>query len=288
MATIKEVARLAGVSVSTVSRVINESGYVEKKTKQKVLSVMRDLRFTPSSVARGLVSGKTSTIGLLIPDVSNPFFAEVARGSEDAAIEAGFTVFLCNTDWKLEREEMYLQVLKNKSVEGIVFLGNRSDESTLLKSVGDIPCVFVDRRLSKQRNYIWVDHEYGARLATEKLISIGCKRIVHISGPENSNSAKLRERGFTKTVKEHGLDNWQVVQGDFSFAGGYDAAKILLSGDNPPDGVFAGNDMMAFGFIRAANELGIRIPDEVSIIGYDDIEMAKCVSPALTLSLIHI
>jgi LacI family transcriptional regulator len=282
MTTIKDVARLAGVSVSTVSRVINENGYVGEKSKKQILSAMQELNFSPSSIARGLVSGKTSTIGLLVPDVSNPFFAEVARGTEDAAIESGFMVILCNSDWNLNREKMYVQVLKGKSVEGIIFVGNRTAENNLIRAVDPLPFVFVDRKVSEDENYIWIDHERGGALATEKLISIGCKKVVHISGPKNSTSAKARLNGFIKVVREHEFGDSQIIGGNFRFTGGYEAAKELLSLDNPPDGIFAGNDMMAFGVIQAANEMGIRIPEDVSIIGYDDIEMAKCASPALT------
>ncbi|EPZ45144.1 LacI family DNA-binding transcriptional regulator [Alicyclobacillus acidoterrestris] len=279
--TIKEVAKLAGVSVSTVSRVINNSGYVGEKTRKKIVDAMSELNFEPSSIARGLVSGKTSTIGLLLPDVANPFFAEVARGTEEAAIESGFTVILCNSNWDLEREKMYLNVLKGRGVEGVIIIGNRSPERDLIRTLSPVPCVFVDRKVTSDESYIYVDHEKGARIATEKLISIGCKRIAHVTGPRKSTSARARLSGYLKTMKKHGLET-TVLQGNFRFSGGYEAAKKAFTSDCPPDGIFAGNDMMAIGVIQAANELGIRVPDDVSIVGYDDIDMAKCTSPSLT------
>ncbi|MFB5191386.1 LacI family DNA-binding transcriptional regulator [Alicyclobacillus fastidiosus] len=279
--TIKEVAKLAGVSVSTVSRVINNSGYVGEKTRKKIVDAMDTLRFEPSSIARGLVSGKTSTIGLLLPDVSNPFFAEVARGTEEAAIESGFTVILCNSNWDLERERMYLNVLKGRAVEGVIVIGNRSAERDLIGAVSPLPCVFVDRKVSSDQSYIWIDHEKGAKIATEKLLSIGCEHIVHVTGPRKSTSARARLSGYLKTMKKSGMEP-KVLSGNFRFTGGYEAAKALFLNDNPPDGVFAANDMMAIGIIQAANELGVSIPNDVSIVGYDDIDMAKCTSPALT------
>ncbi|GMA61604.1 LacI family transcriptional regulator [Alicyclobacillus fastidiosus] len=279
--TIKEVAKLAGVSVSTVSRVINNSGYVGEKTRKKIVDAMDTLSFEPSSIARGLVSGKTSTIGLLLPDVSNPFFAEVARGTEEAAIESGFTVILCNSNWDLERERMYLNVLKGRAVEGVIVIGNRSAERDLIGAVSPLPCVFVDRKVSSDQSYIWIDHEKGASIATEKLLSIGCEHIAHVTGPRKSTSARSRLSGYLKTMKQSGMEP-SVVPGNFRFAGGYEAAKALFLKDNPPDGIFAANDMMAIGIIQAANELGVSIPNDVSIVGYDDIDMAKCTSPALT------
>lgn len=279
--TIKEVAKFAEVSVSTVSRVINNSGYVGEKTRQKILEAMRTLNFEPSSIARGLVSGRTSTIGLLLPDVANPFFAEVARGTEEAAIKKGFTVILCNTDWSLEREKMYLNVLKGRAVEGVIIIGNRSPERDLIQELAPVPCVFVDRKVVSHESYIWVDHERGAQLATEKLLSSGCTSIAHISGPRKSTSARARLSGYLKAMKAAHLQS-NVLPGDFRFAGGYEAAKELFAREEPPDGIFAANDMMAIGVIQAANELGVKVPTDVSIIGYDDIDMAKCISPALT------
>lgn len=280
--TIKEVAKLAGVSVSTVSRVINSSGYVKSETRDRVVEAMKTLRFNPSSVARGLVIGKTSTVGLLLPDVSNPFFAEVARGIEEAAMAHGFTVIFCNSDWKLEYERTYLDVLKSKSVEGVIIIGNRNSEAEIIDIMSPVPCIFVDRRMeSDHENYIWIDHCAGAAIATKKLIDTGCQRIAHICGPNQSTSAAARLAGYQAAMKDADLEP-VIYQGNFRFTGGYQAAKEMLASECPPDGVFVGNDMMAIGVLQAAGELGVKIPADLSVIGYDDIEMAGCTFPPLT------
>ncbi|QSO51024.1 LacI family DNA-binding transcriptional regulator [Alicyclobacillus curvatus] len=281
MATIKDVARMAGVSVSTVSRVINESGYSSPETRQKVLQCMQELGFSPNDVARGLVSGRTASIGLLIPDVSNPFFADIARGAEDAAIAQGYSLILCNSDWKMERERMYLDTLRSKRVEGVVVAGSRSEEDTLKKAIGTLPFVMVDRRAKKIGASVWIDNTQGAMAATEHLIDIGCKRIAHITGPELSPSSTARLEGFKRVVKQANVD-YRIIEGDFRYAGGYEAGRQLFIGGSAPDGIFAANDLMAIAVIQVAQSLGIRVPEDVVVVGYDNIAMAEYVSPKLT------
>jgi len=283
VATIKDVARLAGVSVSTVSRVMNESGYVGTDTRVKVQQAMVQLNFSPNDIARGLVSKKTASIGLLIPDVSNPFFADIARGTEDAAIAQGFSVILCNSDWQMDRERMYLDILRGKWVEGVVVAGSRSPEQVLLKAIGDLPFVMVDRRAVHQGNSVWMDNQRGAMVATEHLFNLGCRHLAHITGPEHSPSGQARHAGFIQAVEASAsVLQTQVMQGDFRVDGGYRAGLQLLQGQQRPDGIFAGNDLMAIGVIHAAQFLGLRVPQDVSVIGYDNIAMAQYVAPKLT------
>ncbi|MGG1691725.1 LacI family DNA-binding transcriptional regulator [Heyndrickxia ginsengihumi] len=286
MATIKDVAKEAGVSVSTVSRVINNSGYVSNKTRLNVNQAMLKLNFSPSEVARGLVNGATKTVGLLIPDVANPFYAEIARGIEDSAIQNGFATILCNYDWKLDREKMYLAKLQQMRVDGIVIAGSRSKFDSLLDLIGDVPSVVIDRRDNPVGGAVWMNNEVGGEVATQHLFEIGCKKLIHLSGPRLSPSASGRKKGFIRTIekaKSEGMDvTGEVLQGDFRYKGGFDLATKLLKSDNKPDGIFAANDIMAIGVIQAAQTLGISVPEELAIIGYDNIDMGEYTFPKLS------
>lgn len=263
--------------MTTVSRVLNESGYTSEETRKRVQAAVLALSYKPNLVARGLVSGKTQTVGLLIPDVTNPFFADIAKGVEEAAIDAGFTTILCNFDWDMSRERTYIDLLKGKSVDGIIIVGSRSEEHLLISALHPTPYVFADRKLKDYEHFIWMDHFKGGVKATEHLLDIGCKNIVHIAGPENSLSALQRKNGFLSVYPKG-----QVFQGDFRYQSGFEIARRILEQKNRPDGIFAGNDLMAIGVIQAALSLGISIPEELAVVGYDDIEMAWCLNPALT------
>ncbi len=266
--------------MSTVSRVINDTGYVSSDSRQRVMKVMEELHFTPSNVARGLVSGKTSSIGLLIPDVSNPFFSDVARGIEDAASTLGLSVILCNSDWKIEREQTYIDILKGKWVEGIVVVGARSSEQQLQSVLSGLPFVLVDQRSTQNVSCVWIDNELGGYIATKHLVERGCKRVMHVRGPANSPSAMGRHQGFLRAVAERTMSG-KFISGNFRFESGYAAMGKILD-DGLPDGIFAGNDMMALGMIQAAQTMGIKIPQDFLLVGFDDISFSSYISPTLT------
>ncbi|WEG13323.1 LacI family DNA-binding transcriptional regulator [Pullulanibacillus sp. KACC 23026] len=282
MATIKDVARLSNVSVSTVSRVINSSGYVAKEVHERVVKSMKALNYQPNEVARGLVSKKTSIIGLIIPDVSNPFFSDIARGVEDKAIMNQYNVMLCNTDWQLERETNYIKLLQGKWVEGIVLAGTRSLEAELTSVLGNLPVVFVDRKPFNSASAIWSDNEQGGYMATNHLIENGCENIVHLSGPKDSPSAVARRTGFLKAIEEHPEVTGSVIQGDFRYNSGFSLASDLFSKKEFPDGIFAGNDLMAVGVTQAANRYKVNIPEDIKLIGYDNIAMSQYVYPSIS------
>lgn len=285
MITIRDVARVAGVAVSTVSRVINQSGYVAKDTEARVKVAMQQLNFQPSGIARGLISRKTGSIGLLVPDVANPFFSDITRGAEDAAIAEGFSLFLCNSDWQLDRERMYLDILRRRWVDGVIVAGTRSSESDLLECIGSLPFVVVDRKATQMGSSVWSNNEVGALLATEHLIATGCQKIVHIAGPEQSPSATARKTGFLRAMSQRLSQSTLqslLFPGDFRYEGGYHTALSLLNCSAPPDGIFAANDLMAIGVIQAAESLGLHIPQDLAVVGYDNIAMSSYVSPRLT------
>lgn len=284
--TIKDVAQRAGVSVTTVSRVINHSGYVGETAQERVTKAMEELNFQPSHLARGLVSGKTSTIGLLIPDVTNPFFSDIARGIEDAAIANGYTTILCNSDWKREREIMYLDILRSRWADGVIIAGSRSGEEAINKATAGLPVVLVDRQASPRRSSVWMDNEKGGRLATSHLVNIGCRHLVHISGPEDSPAANARRLGFETVVTEsrarYSSLRGELIQGNFRYEGGYEIGLSLLRSKDRPDGIFAANDLMAVGILQAARFCGIEVPDELAVVGYDNIALSDYVFPSLT------
>jgi len=285
MATIKDVAKLAGVSVSTVSRALNGSGYIDKTTEERVMAAVKQLNYKPSQIARGLVSRKTKTFGLILPDITNPFFPEVARGAEDEARRYGYNIMLCNSDWELEKEKMYLNLLQEKCVDGLIFVGSRLNEeylSTLTEL--SMPVVLLDRNSSLDIHLITTNNMKGAYLATKHLIDQGYQTIAHISGPQLSPSAQQRLLGYKKALEEHGksFDPVLVNEGDFRIAGGSLAMRKLLRLSNIPDAVFCANDLMAIGAMEVLQEAGVRIPDEVALVGYDGIFPSKYVYPKLT------
>lgn len=285
MATIKDVAALAGVSFTTVSHVMNQTRPVSEAVTAKVNAAIRQLNYVPSGVARSLRGGQTGTIGLLVPNNTNSYFAELARGIEDYCERDDYCVFLCNSDDDIRKQKNYLRVLREKRIDGLIVASAGDDAmlAELLKATR-VPVVMVDRHISGLRaDAVQIDHEAGAYLATRHLIELGHRRVACISGPDGMEVSKLRVNGFLRAMAERQLPvaSDAIVQSDFSGHGGYDAAKQLFQTVRP-SAVFASNDMMGIGTLRAAAELGLRVPQDVSVIGFDDIELGRYVYPALT------
>lgn len=285
MATIRDVAKLAGVSVATVSRVLNKKGYVNIDTEQKVTNAIKQLQYEPNAVARGLAGMQTGTIALILPDISNPFFPEVARGVEDVAHSHGYTVILCNSDDQGSKERSYIEVLKKKYIDGIIFASSTLEDAdiTQMRS-SDIPLVLLDRAPNKEScSVVRVKNYEGAQLAVQHLIDIGCKRIAHIYGPQDLITARERLSGYEDAVKQF---DWfspsLMVEGNFRIDGGQQAIETLIHRHPDVDGIFAGNDLMAVGAVKALNRLGKRIPDDIAVIGFDGIGLTEIVEPELT------
>ncbi|SHF54217.1 transcriptional regulator, LacI family [Desulforamulus putei DSM 12395] len=286
MATIKDVAKLAGVSVYTVSRVLNTSGYVEKTTEERVIAAIKQLNYKPSQIARGLVSKKTKTFGLVLPDITNPFFPEVARGAEDEARRHGYNIILCNSDWDIQKEKMYLGILQEKCVDGIILVGSRLNEDYLGKimSVLATPFVLLDRTSTLDVHSISTNNVLGSYLATKHLIEQGYQNIAHIAGPPLSPTAQQRLIGYKNALAEHNipLDLVLVVEGDYRISGGALAMKRLLHLKKVPDAVFCANDLMAIGALEVLQEAGVKVPDQVALVGYDGINLSKYVYPRIS------
>lgn len=283
--TIKDVARESGVNTSTVSRALNNGYGVNDETRKRVMEVAERLNYRTNQVARGLVTGQSHTIGLIISDIRNPFFAEVARGAEDAAHRAGRDMVLCNSDLNGEKQMNYFDSLLAKRVDGVVMNSvsvlSHAQQDQLCAS--GVPIVLLNRSSDYRRfSSVLGDNLQGGEIAGNYLIDLGHTKVGHITGPRTHGNLIDRTKGFLKAFHDRGLPEPEVIYGIQTFAGGYESAKQLLRPDRKITAVFAGNDVLAFGCIRTAIENGIRIPDDLSVIGFDNVEISQITSPPLT------
>jgi LacI family transcriptional regulator len=286
MITVKDVARHAGVSVTTVSHVVNETRFVSEAARSRVQAAIAELKYVPSAVARSLKANRTLTIGVMLPNSSNPYFAEIVRGVEDACFEAGFNVILCNTDDDPHRQGQYVRLLSEKQVDGLIVLSSGGDDELgeHLRDAG-MPQVLVDREVDHlDADLAEVNHEAGGYLATRHLLELGHRRIACITGPLGLSSAAQRLAGHERALAAAGVKRqprW-LREADFTSAGGHAAMVDLLALRQRPSAVFACNDLMAFGAISAAAGAGLRLPGDLSVVGFDDIALAAYSSPPLT------
>lgn len=284
--TIRDVARKAGVGVATVSRVLNNSGYAKPQTRERVLQASSELGFVPSQLARGLVSRSSETIGLIIPDITNPFFPAITRGIEDAASGAGYTVFLCNTDNDPRQEELDVQKLRERWVDGIVFVTTTDRRDLVERLLADgIPVVATDREIGHPGiDSVMVDNVVGAHAACRHLLELGHSRIAHVAGRLQTRTGPDRASGYRWALQEAGIpyDPALVAWGDFTFDSGYRLTQALLAQCPRPTAIFAANDLMALGAMQAAQEAGVSVPDDLSVVGFDDIAIASVIRPGLT------
>jgi LacI family transcriptional regulator len=286
MITIKDVARQAEVSITTVSHVINDTRYVSDELRTKVLQAMEDLHYRPNVLARSLRRGETKTIGLIVPDNSNPFFAEVARIIEDVGFQNGYSVILCNSDGNLEKEKAYISVLIAKQVDGVIFIA-AGDQREHLHLLGQqaMPVVVADRDVrSPLADVVLVDNEKGGYDAARYLFGQGHRSIACITGPSGLTPSAERVDGYRQALLEADLAVRQelVVAGDFRSESGEHATEKLLHLQPPPTAIFACNDLMAIGALHTLRRAGRQVPGDVSVIGFDDIPLSSVVSPALT------
>ena len=288
MATIKDVALHAGVSVTTVSHVVNDTRHVSAKGRERVEHAIRELRYVPSAVARSLKSNTTRTVGMLIPNSSNPYFAEIVRVVEDRCFGAGYTLILCNTDDEPRRQSVYLQVLSERRIDGLIVVSTGDDASlaTLLHGL-KMPVVLVDREIDDPAcDLVESAHMHGGLQATRHLVSLGHTRIACIGGPTGLAPSEQRIEGWRMALAEAGLSaapgQELLWHGGFTSQGGYEAMHAIARTPSRPSAVFVCNDLMAIGALRAAHESGLRVPDALSIVGFDDIELSSFTSPPLT------
>jgi LacI family transcriptional regulator len=284
--TIADVAKQAGVSTMTVSRVLNGRGEISEETRERVQSVIDRLSYRPSSLARNLKTQRTHTIGLIVPDITNPFFPEIVRGAEDIAAEEGFAVILCNTVRNPERERKALILLEDKRVDGLILCSSGLPDDELIPLLKQQSAVVVfDRVLDKAvAGTVKIDDVYGAISATNHLLQIGRQRLAFLAGPGYYLGSEQRRYGFRVALETRGFkpDPELEVACEPDETGGLEATKLLLEKDPTIDGIFCFNDLVALGALRACSELGIKVPEQIAIVGFDDIRLASLTTPQLS------
>ena len=288
--TINDIARMAGVSKGTVSRVINNNPRgVSEETRRHILEIIERVGYVPNRMAGSITLARTRMLGLIIPDIQNMFFPQMVRGAEDCAMENGYTLFLCNSDSNIQKEQQYLRAFIEKRVDGILInTCGQSMEEGLRRSIqkSNIPVVLLDRRSKDfpRAPGIYVDNEEGAYTGTCHLLENGCTRICFLGGPEGVNTTSERLRGYQQALKESGISfrPEYVFYGPYSTSSGYERMAEVLERKLEVDAVFAGADMIALGALRALRERHVAVPEQISVLGFDDIAISADVSPSLT------
>ncbi len=286
MTTIREVAERSGVSITTVSHVVNNTRFVSEDVRKRVEDAIRETSYQPNALARSLRRGKTHTIGLILPDSGNPFFAEIGRAVEGEAFARGYSVIFCNTESSPVREDFYLEVLAKKRVDGIILVsGGLPKQAYIQVHDQQTPLVVVDRDSSDLAiDAVLTDNLGGGLLATRHLIGLGHTRIACLTGPSSVSPSAQRVNGYRQALLEAGLtyDENLVRRGDYLAATGWTNGRELLRMPDRPTAIFACNDMMAIGVLRAAAEVGLNVPSDLALVGFDDIELAAYSNPPLT------
>lgn len=287
--TIRDVARAAGVSPMTVSRVINDSARVSTETRERVEQAIARLGYVPNHLARGLTRRKTGTLGLIVPDFTDPFFSLILRGAERVARRSGFGVILCNTDGDLDQEGIYLEEMIAQRVEGVLVapVSDRSRGNLRRLVSHRVPFVLIDRAIpGLECDLVQGDSVEGAREMVRHLLSLGHRRIAHVTESQDVSTARDRLRGYREALTAAGLldePDLVVAGAAATIEGGHAAALALLERAPLPDAIFAVNNLAAVGVIRAIRERGMEVPDDIAVACFDDIELAAMLHPFLTV-----
>lgn len=286
--TIKDIAKLADVSTATVSKVLNHKAqHISEATRERVLKVVAENNYTPNRVASSLVTRRTNTIGLIIPNITDPFLPELVRGAEEKAKEEGYNLILCNTNNQGGRELEYIHMLHEKMVDGLIFTCSFDNELSMTQIPEiDMPIVLIDREI-EGLECAWrikVDNRKGAKDAVDHLIKAGYRRILHLTGPSNSVIGGDRLKGYEDALTEAGIfiDPAFILKGQFTYAWGLEGIKRALGKECFFDAVFCGSDSIALGVMRGLRDAKMNIPESVGVIGFDDIELASLTEPPLT------
>jgi len=286
MSTIKEVSRLAGVSISTVSRVLNESGPVSSDTREKVMSVVDELDYKPNAMAQALVTNKSNGIGVIVNEIASPFYNGIISGIEKTIESEGMHLVVSSGHNKRESEKEALEFLKQGRSDGIIIQFDACSDLDFLDWTTECqPFAIVGRFIPELADScVFIDNDLGGQMATDYLISKGHKHIAHISGPLGMQDSRYRWQGYQTALRNAGLtvDDRYFVESDFQEKGGYRATKRLLERNLDVTAIFAGNDQMAAGALKALREENLSVPDDISLIGYDDVMLAQYLYPSLT------
>jgi len=290
MATIHDVAKRAGVSPITVSRVINHSGYASQETRARVEAAIVELGYVPNRLARSLRSKRTNTLALVLTDVTNPFFTTLARGVEDTASDAGYTVIFCNTDESETEEKKYLQVVLQQQVDGILLVpacGTCDSVEMIQKQA--TPVVVLDRRMPSNTkvDVVRCDSVDGAYRLVQLLIGLGHRQIAVLSGPKIVSTAEDRVTGYHQAMVEAGIDErlHLVSYGTYTQSSGYEMAQRVLNVNPRPTALFAANNLIAIGALKAVQDAGLCVPDDVAMVGFDDLPANLLISPFFTVAV---
>jgi LacI family transcriptional regulator len=288
MTTIREVAKLAGVAPITVSRVINNAEYISDETRQKVEAAVSQLGYVPNTLSQSLRWKQTGMLALLLTDVTNPFWTTVARGVEDAASEAGYHVILCNTDESPEKQKSYFNALLQKRVDGVLLVPARDELDDIQQACQlHVPLVVLDRRLRQPLvDSVRCDSEQGAYRLTRLLLERGHRQIALLTGSQQVATATDRLNGYRRALREAGIGESaeMAFYGAFTLESGQALARQALAANPRPTAIFAGNNFIAIGMMQALHEAGIRVPEEISVVGFDDLPASLLIDPFLTVA----
>ncbi|MGE5627250.1 MAG: LacI family DNA-binding transcriptional regulator [Solirubrobacterales bacterium] len=285
--TILDIAEKAGVSKATVSMVLNKRDKsISGDTRNRILKIAKDMNYIPNSLARSLNTKKTETIGIIVPDITNPFFSEMARAIEDVASILGYNVIFCNSDNEIKKENKYVKLLISKLVDGVIFIpGGKSIDNLQILINNNVPFVLVDRYVEGYEKFygVYCLNKLGITKAVDYLVTNGRKRIAFVRGPHSVETSTQRLEGYEETMKKYGLFNEKLIfENEFTIEGGIETTKEILDMREQVDSIIYSSDIMAFGGIKVLVKRGCRIPQDISVIGYDNIEMSKFIEPELT------
>jgi LacI family transcriptional regulator len=286
MTTIRDVAKMAGVSTSTVSHVINQTRFVSQETQARVREAMRQLNYTPNNIAQSLRRQRTNTIGVLLPTTANPYFGGILAAIEAASFERGHNLIIGNANDNPEREQAYLQVLISQQIAGMLLISTGDIPQSVARLRDQkVPVVVVDRPTGDTSvDEVWTDNRQGGYLATRHLLDHGHEQIACITGPDNLINSRQRYQGYVDALQKAGqpIDNARIGAGLFDPVSGYEATRELLAARPDTTAIFACNDLMAIGAIRAIYEADGAVPDDVSVVGFDNISMSAYTTPQLS------
>lgn len=282
MASIREVAKLAGVSPSTVSRVMNHTANVDEEKKRRVLEAIEATGFKPNELARALFKQSLKVIGVIVPSIENPFFSEIARAIEEEAFNSGYRILLCNSNGDVEKEKMNIHMLNQMKADGLIMMAQSEQTGELIRDC-EMPVVVLDRMISGEKVIANINsNNYeGSYTAAKHLWECGCRNIVCMRGPQNASSGKERYRGYLDFCKKHELEE-RCVDCDYSYDEGIRAAEEVLEKYPKVDGIVACNDMVAISTYKVLRKQGYRVPEDVQIVGYDNIRFSRLFTPEVT------
>lgn len=292
MATIYDIAKKAGVSVATVSRVLNGVDHpIKEETRIKVLSVAKELNYHPNTIAKSLVGGRTYTIAFLIPSIANDFYTQLAEAIEDKLHDRGYITYLCNTKRNIDKETKYVESIIERKVDGVIFSptrvrpeDNRQNKRNIEELIkNNVPVVAFGSHFEGV-GQIHINTYEGSIKATSYLIDLGHLRIGFVDGLM-AGTRRSRRKGYMAALKDSyiGVDDELIVSGDLTLQGGYECTKTLLSLKDPPTAIITVNNLMAMGALKAAGDMGVNVPNELSVIGFDDSVLAQIIEPSLTV-----